>query len=146
MAGAVVELDVRALANFERLLDRVANFDRSQLLEGIGALHESQVRRRITDEKTGPDGQPWQQWSDGYAETRPAGKSLLQSEGALLDDIRYFVDGDSAYVGASLVYARTHQEGDASRNIPARPYMGTSEENLADIREELIAFFEDLIQ
>ncbi len=146
MASAVIELDVRPLASVERLFDRIANFDRSELLEDVGAVHESQVRRRITDEKTSPDGQPWQKWSDSYAETRPAGKSLLQSEGALLDDIRYFVEGDSAYVGASLVYARTHQEGDASRNIPARQYMGTSEENLADIREELIAFFEDLIQ
>lgn len=34
-----------------------------ELLESIGAVVESQTRRRISDEKTSPAGERWEEWS-----------------------------------------------------------------------------------
>jgi phage gpG-like protein len=34
---------------------------------------------------------------------------------------------------SNIVYAATHQFGDDERNIPARPYLGLSQENAQDV-------------
>ncbi|PZE09284.1 hypothetical protein DMX10_31910, partial [Pseudomonas sp. 57B-090624] len=52
-----------------RYLDRLAQFNVEPLLEGLGAEVESQTRRRIQSDKTSPSGEPWQGWSEAYAET-----------------------------------------------------------------------------
>lgn len=115
------------------------------LLENIGALVESQTRRRIQEEKTGPDGKAWQAWSDRYARNRPGGRSLLQSEGGLLDSIQYLVTDGEVEVGSNLIYAATQQYGDDARGIPARPYLGISDENEAEIDELLQDHYRELL-
>ena len=55
-----------------------------ELLESIGAVVESQTRRRISDEKTSPAGERWEEWSEGYSKTRSGNQSLLQGNGDLL--------------------------------------------------------------
>ncbi|SHG64813.1 phage virion morphogenesis (putative tail completion) protein [Pantoea sesami] len=84
---------------------------RQELLESIGAVIESQTRRRIAGEKSSPAGKRWQPWSDGYAKTRHGNQSLLQGDGDLLDSIQYFASGELVHVGTPLPYGRTHQEG-----------------------------------
>lgn len=127
------------------LLERT-DFD--EVLESVGALVESQTRRRIQDTKTGPDGKSWKPWSDAYARTRHGGHSLLMNEGNLLDSIQHLIHGDELEVGSNLVYARTQQLGDTRRGfgrldvtIPARPYLGV---NAAD-EDEVVAAIEDLV-
>lgn len=115
------------------------------LLENIGALVESQTRRRIQEEKSGPDGKGWQAWSDRYARNRPGGRSLLQSEGGLLDSIQYLVTGGDVEVGSNLIYAATQQYGDTARSIPARPFLGISDENKGEIDELLQDHYRDLL-
>lgn len=146
MAGAIIDLDLRELAKAQGALDRLMSFDRGELLAGVGAVVESQTRRRITDEKSDPDGKPWQSWSPRYAATRPPGKSLLQSEGQLLDSIQAFVDDDSVSVGSNLIYARAQQKGNPDANLPARGYLGLSEQNMEELQAELVLFFESLLQ
>lgn len=100
------------LARYQRLLDTLGRNDyKAELLESIGAVVESQTRRRISDEKTAPDGTPWAPWSDAYAKTRHGGQSLLQGDGDLLDSIEYQVQRSSVRVGSPLAYAGVHQDG-----------------------------------
>lgn len=99
------------------------------LLEEIGAEAVSQTQSRIADDKAAPDGVPWTDWSEHYAETRHRGQSLLQSEGGLVDSIQHAVEGREVHVGSNLVYAATHQFGDEDRGIPARPYLGVSRDD-----------------
>ena len=42
--------------------------------------------------------------------------------------------------GTDLIYARTHQEGDASRNIPQREFLYASENVQDECQEELADF------
>lgn len=121
---------------------------RHDLLEIAGATAEGGARRRIGEEKMSPEGVPWAAWSERYAATRRAGKSLLQSDGGLLDSLAHEVDpsGSHAAIGSNLVYAAIHQFGDEEASgeggIPARPYLGLSaqdDQDLLDAVDEFIA-------
>ncbi|WP_154915102.1 phage virion morphogenesis protein [Klebsiella grimontii] len=82
-----------------------------ELLESIGAVVESQTRRRISDEKTSPAGERWEEWSEGYRKTRSGNQSLLQGNGDLLDSIQYIVERGRVRVGSPLSYSGVHQDG-----------------------------------
>jgi phage gpG-like protein len=92
-------------------MHQLSELDRRELLDGLGAESESQVRRRISSEKRAPNGVPWPAWSNAYAKTRHGGQSLLQGDGGLLDDIHYVVGYDQVEIGSNLPYARIHNEG-----------------------------------
>lgn len=120
----------------------------------VGALVEDQVKRRISDEKTSPDGDAWEPWSAGYAaHLQEQGKTaglLLVLSGDLRDSIQHFTRGDDVHVGTPLVYGAIHQfggdVGQGHQAIPARPYLGLSDENAREIKELVIGQLEDLFQ
>lgn len=174
MAGAAIQLDLRPLQKAQDWINRLHGFDRSELMQGLVSLTESQTRRRIEFEKVAPDGTPWPDWSDAYAAERPSGASLLQASGALLDSIRGELQGDEGVVGSHLVYAGIQNDGGTTKaheirpkdkqalafggghpvkvvkhpgsEIPARTYLGYSDDNRLEIQAEAIAFFEALLQ
>ncbi|MGL3256624.1 phage virion morphogenesis protein [Salmonella enterica] len=84
---------------------------KTELLHSLGAVAESQTRRRIISEKTAPSGERWPEWSDGYASTRHSGQSLLRGEGDLLDSIQFVVERGRVVLGSPLSYAGVHQDG-----------------------------------
>lgn len=127
------------LRDVSRLSDRLARIGRASpdpLLDAVGALLASSAKRRIRSEKRGPDGEPWRSWTPAYAATRHAGQSLLLAGGGLDDSITHLVAGHGVEVGSNLVYAAIHQlsgAGTSRPNIPARPYLGVSDEDAQDI-------------
>jgi phage virion morphogenesis protein len=134
-----LRIETRELDRLVERLNRLGRADRAALMTELASEGESQTRRRITDEKTAPDGTPWPAWSDAYAATRHGGQSLLQGEGDLLDSLTSDADAGMATWGSNLVYAAIHQAGGAPgmppgpAAIPARPYLGLSAENLDDM-------------
>lgn len=120
--GISVQVNGQAeLERYQRMIDALGNpAHKRELLETIGAVAESQTRRRITTEKTAPDGTPWQAWSASYAKTRHGNQSLLQGDGPLLDSIQYQVKGSKVHLGSPLPYAPSIQDGfKGSVNISA---------------------------
>ena len=137
MSLAVVA-DFEGLDRLVRRMDRIRHMDTSELLDGVGSAVESQVRRRIQEDQSGPDGVDWPSWSVAYAQTRHGGHSLLRSSGGLVDSIQYVVDGDRVAIGSNLVYAAIHQFGGAEAGkaeIPARPYLGLSASDLTQLED-----------
>lgn len=134
MSGEI-SVSLVGLLPARRVLDRLSRLETSRLLEVLGSELESQTRRRIAAEKTDPDGVPWAGWSEAYAEQRPPKGGLLELSGGLIDSIAYEVGQDAVTVGSNLVYALTHQEGNSELGVPARPYLGVSDENIADLGE-----------
>lgn len=135
-------------------LERLTEPDVPAFLDGLGGLVVSQTQRRIRSEKTAPDGTPWQ--------PNAAGTSILFMSGALDDSLHHEVRGNEVEAGSNLVYAGIHQNGGTiepkSANalaftvggqfvmtkkvtMPARPYIGLSSANEA----EIISFAEDFI-
>lgn len=138
MAGAFIRIDiddrewVRARQGIERLLQ-----DPRALLEDIGEHLQLSADERF-ERKVGPDGKPWAQVSQGYAERKEAGKATARS-GAVRDPsqilqlsrdlrrlTRYQIEGHELLQGSDRVYAATHQFGDPRRGIVARPIYGLS--------------------
>lgn len=121
MAGAGIHIDMSGLQGLQRKLEELGGFDPRQLLDVIGSTVESQTRRRISEEKTAPDGQTWPEWSSGYAAGRHAGNSMLEGDGDLLDSISYLVGSNEVEIGSNLIYAGIHQfgSGDEAVKVPA---------------------------
>lgn len=148
MSGLTFALDIKGVPAVTGMLGRLARLDIEELAFNVGALLESSTKRRIADEKTAPDGTPWEPWSEDYAATRSGGHSLLMSEGDLLDDVQNRSEGDEARVGTSLVYGAIHQFSgeEVGMNIPARPYLGLSDRDRDDIDDLAVGELREIVQ
>lgn len=120
-----------AVLNYLRLIHDLPIDHEYELLYAMGAEVESQTRRRLLVEKTAPGGTAWRPWSQFYAATRGAGQSLLMDSGQLLASLYQRVESHAVVVGSNKVYAADHQFGKA--HLPARPFLGLSDDNLRDI-------------
>ena len=137
MASAEFSFDLRELDGLAKLLEqaKLSSQDRRQLLANIGAEVEAQTQERF-DTKLSPEGKRWQDIAEKtkryYAKYFPGQRrSILVGEGGLRDSIESQVDDWSVLVGATKVYAATHQYGRGK--IPARPYLGISTSDAEDI-------------
>lgn len=139
MSGDLV-INLGRLLPARRAIARLSQLRLGKLLDVLGSEVESQTRRRVQDEKTDPEGEPWKEWSEDYAARRPNKGGLLELGGDLSDSITYEVAGDVVYVGSNLVYAARHQEGDEEPGIPQRQYLGISADNLEDLGELTLEF------
>lgn len=151
MAGTGIRIELQGLPHIDAVLGRLANADLRPLLDALGAEVETQTRRRISEEKTSPDGTPWTPWSESYAATRHGGQSLLQSEGHLRDSIQYQLLSDNeaeVAAGSNLAYAAIHQFGgeEVGKNVPARPYLGLSDADVDDLAAVARAVVEGWLQ
>jgi phage virion morphogenesis protein len=129
----------RAVAAFGRLPADV----RADLPAVLGAVAETGARRRISEEKRGPDGRAWPRWSEKYKASRTRAQGLLVDSGRLLDTVAFETRGADVAVGASRVYAAIHQFGGAEvgkPGLPARPYLGVSAEDEAAMLEAVETF------
>lgn len=114
------------IVRLARQLENVAAEDFDDLLHALAVEGESQTRRRISVEKSAPDGSAWPKWSDDYATTRHGGHSLLENEGDLLDSLQSFVDSNAAGWGTNLIYGAIHQFGsDEAVQVPAHQRLVT---------------------
>ncbi len=143
----VLTIDATDLDDAFKRLRPIFEFQPSELMTAIGALGDSQTRRRITDEKTAPDGTPWKENTKGTSILMETGQHLLSS-------LVWTASADEAEWGATWEYAHVHQDGtvivpknaDAlvfelagkvvharKVTVPARPFVGLSDENVREI-------------
>ena len=137
MSGAII-VDTHGLDDARRAIARLSKFDLADLLDVIGTEVVDQTKDRIGGTKTSPDGAPWPVWSAKYGARRPAGKSLLQDEGHLLNSIQQHVSGSKVSIGSHLPYAAIHQFGGAEVGRPGlkpRPYLGLSDSDSRDLQQ-----------
>lgn len=117
---------------FQDALQRVSRFRRSVVLDQLADLMLEQNRARLDQAKEGPDGDSWEPWTAAYSAKNSSGE-LLEKSGDLLDSLQASVGRDSVSLGSDLLYAAVHQYGDDKRGIPARPYMGFSDDDLDEL-------------
>lgn len=153
MAGLELIVEVSGLAAAQAKLNALGAPGRErEIQEIVGAVVESQTRRRIAQEKTSPDGVAWAPWSASYKTSRRKGHSLLQETGALMDSIAWRIEDDQVLVGTNLVYGAIHQFGGTegmkggAAHVPARPYLGLSAQNVTEIGQTLSGWIEGLLQ
>ena len=122
----------RGLTRVMRMLDRVEDMETRDGMTALGAVVESQIRRRISHEKTSPDGRRWKPWSRDYAETRHSNHSLLVNTGHMLESIEYDADDRSVAIGSNMIYA--------ARQNHDRPFIGVGPEDAREIEETIEDF------
>lgn len=147
MSGVGLAYDLSGLTALQGRVAALGKIDRRALLDLIGGTVESQTRRRIEGDKEDPEGNAWAPWSERYAAKRHGGHSLLEGEGILLGSMGYAVAlaGDQVEIGSNMIYAATHQFGDDERNIPARPYLGLSSDDEAELDEVIEGFMQRVL-
>lgn len=152
MAGTGIRVEVQGLARVNAELGRIGNADLRPLLDALGFEVEGQTKRRIDEEKSAPDGTPWAPLSPEYQawkQDKKGAVGLLEFEGHLLKSIQYqFVGANAVEIGTNMIYGAIHQSGgdDVGKNIPARPYLGLSDENVDDLVAVTRNFVEGLLQ
>jgi len=156
-----IAIDDRAIrAALGRLIK--AGADLKPAFAEIGEYLDLATRQRF-DREQAPDGSPWEPLSEttlrrkmlkgvkrgrgqkrrrlttragntkAGAITRLAHASILVESGDLRDTLRYHATADSLEFGTDRKYGATHQFGDKKRNIPARPFLGLSDADRAEI-------------
>nr|DAD98284.1 MAG TPA: virion morphogenesis protein [Myoviridae sp. ct5nJ10] len=127
------------------------------LMDSVGEALVSGTLKRFDAEKD-PEGQPWE--PSGRAQ-EDGGKTLT-NKGHLRDSIDKKATSDTVMVGSNLKYARIHQKGGTITpkkakklvfkgrggkkvavdqvTIPARPYLGISDEDMDDVKSTMTDF------
>lgn len=149
--STAITIEFPDLEELEARINRLAGIDFTQLLDDVGGRMASVAKGRIEETKAGPDGTPWPAWSPKYAKGRRSGASLLFDEDNLRFDIHHVVEGNRVEVGSNIPYAGVHQHGSKQATgrgggIPARPYLGMSAEDEADIVLLAQDFVSDLLE
>jgi len=165
MAAASVSFELREIDAVKNLLADAAldSDERGRLLRSIGVEMESQTRERF-DTRRSPEGDSWkalaQKTAEYYMDAGMGHRSILVGTGMLRDSVTSEVESGawSALVGATMEYAATHQFGATIRpraakalavpghgmlrkaTIPARPYLGVSQNDAVEIASIATAF------
>lgn len=144
----IIQTDLPPLARqLTRLAGRLQ--DLTSVMSSIGGLVEGSTRRRIAEEKTTPEGDPWKPLSARTiaAKTSRSGKTrggILVDRGNLLKSITHEAAADSVIIGSVMLYARWLQEG--TQRMEARPFLGLSDKDYRDIDELLADWLNGLIE
>lgn len=122
--------------SIQQAIDKLQN--PQQFLDQVGQLLQNSTQQRITTTKTSPNGTPFAPWSIGTALARMkkgnSARGILYDTGNLLNAVKYQVIGKRVEVGVdqSAPYGSYLQNG--TRHMPARPFVGISEQDKEMIR------------
>ena len=109
--------------------------DLAPMLDELGQDEVARVMQRFEQSRS-PDGTAWQ----ALKRPRPRGGDRpLQDTGVLMGSITAQVHGNTLQIGTTTDYAHYHQFG--TQHIPARPFLGVSDDLLASIKELTHAYF-----
>lgn len=160
MSGVTLDVEIRdhgVDAAFTRLIGLMQNT--SPVMSAIGTGLVSSTHRRFISQ-TSPEGQPWAAHNPDYKATKRNSRILTES-GRLRDSINDQAGNDWARVGTNVVYAAIHQLGGTivpkaashlvfrlasglvlakSVTLPARPYLGISDDDEEMIAETVFRF------
>ncbi|WP_035597018.1 phage virion morphogenesis protein [Halomonas salina] len=143
MAGIRLEYefdDRRVKRALGELIER--GRDAKPAFEAIGEDLDRAHRARF-DQQVSPAGDPWAPLDPAYRDRKRRRKDkILVLNGFLRDTLRYEAGSDQLEFGTDRVYGATHHFGDDDRGIPARPWLGLSDDDEAQALQTLIDYLE----
>ena len=134
MAGASVRVrvdDKRVREALDRLVRAGGNMEDAlaDIGEHLIRSHRDRFARGVD-----PEGRAWQPLKPGSrARKRKNADKVLIESGMLMESLHYNVAPDRLEFGTDRIYGATHQFGRPEANIPARPFLGISREDEAEI-------------
>lgn len=158
MAGAQINLKSghELLATMKRVLDLTAE-DWRAMHSIIGNDLVNSTKQRFIDE-AGPTGDKWKELAPITLRNRKRKhkdgtpsinrETILRARDNLFDSIHFQSTVDSTAVGSNRIYAAIHQYGGQvvvngrTITIPARPYLGLSDADKANIQDIINEYME----
>lgn len=138
MAGSLIEIradDAELRRGLQRLEAKLG--DLTPFFRDIGEALLNSTRERFRSQSA-PDGTPWAALSPDYrAHKKKNAALILTLNGYLRGTLNYKAEKDRLRLGTPLIYGATHQFGRPEQNIPARPFLGLSDADLAMLHEAL---------
>lgn len=155
MAGSFITISVEDAAA-RAMLNKLGQMDTAPLMRRLGERIQAWTQDRFdANQQQAPDGTPWAKLNPKYAQNKPRHlqNRKLTLSGHLRKSIRWqLLDSQSVLVGTNVKYAAIHQFGGTIRpkkgkalafggrfvqsvTIPARPYLGISEQDNKEIQE-----------
>jgi phage virion morphogenesis protein len=139
MAGTRIEINLNSAAAsqaLQRASDSLGDEGEALLLRDIGEYLQGSTLDRAALEVS-PDGSPWAALSPRYAtrknRLRP-GRAILRFDNHMLGDrFSYQVEPHAVALGTSAVQGAAMQFGRPDVNLPARPWLGLSEQDEREI-------------
>lgn len=127
MVGAIINftIDTSQFAGGMKALDQLNQPDTLHpAWDAIGAALVSGTRRRMR-EGVSPQGE---HWPPSQRVLRHGGKTLIDT-GRLWNSLVWHTLPNGVEYGTDVIYAAVHQFGWPARRIPARPYLGMTDED-----------------
>lgn len=148
MAGVNIKLELRnpeiLIEALERIKER--SQDMSVVFADIGEYLLLSHDDRWKSEQS-PNGTRWLPLSESYANSqrklKSRGRDKILTFGGYLRSLNYQATPNSLRLGTPMIYGATHQFGDNSRHIPARPFLGFSKEDEVRIMEILSDYLKE---
>ncbi|WP_420788918.1 phage virion morphogenesis protein [Shewanella algae] len=152
MAGARIEINAEGFEQAATMLAAIAAKGEKlgPLMNDIGDVllfsHQARNAQGIA-----PDGTTWAALSPTTQALKPRHKTTpLRLNDILLNQLAYQADDHSLELGSNMVYAAMQQFGGTTspksmipgREIPARPFLGLSDEDEAAVLEMVAEYFQ----
>lgn len=120
------------------------NGDLTPLMQAIGSLLEGSTRQRFAD-KQSPDGRSWAALMPATVKAKTGrGGGILVDRGDLMRSITFHAASDHVVIGTDRPYGKYHQTGTV--RMTARPFLGVSTQDQADIRDLINDYIAGLLQ
>jgi phage virion morphogenesis protein len=140
-----LQIKFPGLDSSQAALQRVSKFRRQVLLDQLATMMLEQNQKRLDQTKESPSGESWAPLSEAYAARKGGGETLEESD-SLLDSLQAQSGSSGVTLGSNLIYAAVHLYGDEARGIPARPYLGFSDDDLVELGQVAEAFLKGMFR
>lgn len=146
MAGAssLIKIDYNdadVQAALKKLLAKLGSLE--PVFRDIGESLLISHRERF-DRAVSPDGVPWPDLSPAYQQRKRRNRDKILVLDGWLRQLNYAASGTELRIGTDRIYGATHQFGDPSRNIPARPFLGLDDAERKELLDALANWLADL--
>ena len=146
MTAATITIDDQHIINSLRSLQELTG-NIAPILDEIGSLMQDKILLNFREQHD-PEGNDWLELSDAtLAQRRKNGRGaeILRDTGILNNSITYNVSGHAVEIGSDEVYANMMHYGGTKTDfpwlwgdIPARPFVGASDADIAEINALLV--------
>ncbi|MBW4666492.1 MAG: phage virion morphogenesis protein [Cyanomargarita calcarea GSE-NOS-MK-12-04C] len=123
---------------------RARNLDMTPPLRDASIYQEASTKVNFAKESS-PDGQKWQDLKPATWLRKKSG-SILREKSILVNSITHYPVGTNTWVvGTNVEYGLYHQKGVPSRNLPARTFLGFSQNDINQINQIFQRYVENIL-
>lgn len=149
MAGSSIDFRVSfderpALQSLSNLAALTSNME--PVLRDIGEYLDLSHRLRW-DREESPGGKPWAPLNPATLSRKARNgrnRGILVERGNLRDLLSYQISGESLFYGTNQVYGSAQHFGRPEINLPARPWLGISDDDERAIEDILVKHLSDI--